>query len=121
VRATLAAARALGRRVVVAFQPHRYTRTRDLLEDFATAFYQADVVLLTAIYAAGEDPIAGITGERLASEIAQHGHKHVDHVGPRSELVPALLKMVRPGDLVLTLGAGDITRTGDELLAALRA
>jgi len=120
VRATLAAARALGRRVVVAFQPHRYTRTRDLMEDFATAFYQADVVLLTSIYAAGEDPIAGVTAERLCSEIGKHGHKHVEFVGPRSELVPVLLETVKSGDLVLTLGAGDITRTGDELLAALR-
>jgi UDP-N-acetylmuramate--alanine ligase len=122
VRATLAGARrAFGRRTVVAFQPHRYTRTHDLMQDFATAFNDADVVLLTGIYAAGEEPIAGVSSKALADAIVAHGHRHVTLVEKRGELAAALKALVQPGDLVITLGAGDITNTGPELLALLQA
>ncbi len=122
VKATLAGARrAFGRRLVVAFQPHRYSRTRDLFEDFCSAFNDADLLFLTDIYAAGEEPIAGATSERLAEAVRAHGHPDVTHVGRRADLLAAMLPRLQPGDIVLTLGAGDITNTGPELLAALEA
>ena len=122
VRATLAGARkAFGRRLVVAFQPHRYTRTHDLFEDFCSAFNDADLVFLTDIYAAGEEPIAGATSEKLAEAVRAHGHPDVTWVGKRTDLLEPMLARLQPGDIVLTLGAGDITYTGPELLAILEA
>jgi UDP-N-acetylmuramate--alanine ligase len=119
IRATLAGAReAFGRRVVVAFQPHRYSRTQSLLPDFATAFNDADVLITTDIYAAGETPIEGVTGEGLAEAVRGHGHRDLSYV-PRAGVAKALASRVRPGDLVLTLGAGDITQVGPELLTLL--
>jgi len=119
VKATLRGAReAFRRRVVCLFQPHRYTRTRDLLGEFATAFNDADVLLLTDIYAAGEEPIPGATSEALAEAIRACGHRNVVLV-PRAELARAATERVRHGDLVLTLGAGDITAVGPELLELL--
>jgi UDP-N-acetylmuramate--alanine ligase len=119
VRATLLGAReAFRRRVVCIFQPHRYTRTRDLLHEFATAFNDADVLLLTDVYAAGEDPIPGATSEALAEAIRACGHRDVTLV-PRAELARAARARARAGDLVLTLGAGDVTQVGPELLALL--
>ena len=122
VKATLAGARrAFGRRVVAVFQPHRFTRTRDLLQDFATAFNDADVLVLTDIYPAGEEPIPGINSAKLAEKIGAFGHRDVRHVGKRQDVPQALLPLLREGDLVLTLGAGDITQLGPELLAAIEA
>ncbi len=119
VRATLQGAHeAFHRRVVFLFQPHRYTRTRDLLPEFSTAFNDADVLLLTDVYAAGEDPIPGATAEALAAAIRACGHRDVTLV-PRADLARAARERVRPGDLVLTLGAGDVTQVGPELLALL--
>jgi UDP-N-acetylmuramate--alanine ligase len=121
VKATLLGAReAFRRRVVCLFQPHRYTRTRDLLAEFATAFNDADVLLLTDIYAAGEEPIAGATSASLAEAIRACGHRDVSLV-PRAELARAARERVRPGDIVLTLGAGDITAVGPELLGLLES
>lgn len=120
VRATLAGARrAFGRRIVAAFQPHRYTRTHDLFEEFCSAFNDADLLFLTSIYAAGEEPIEGVTAERLAEGVRGFGHRDVTYVEKRVDLVKALLPRLQPGDLVLTLGAGDITAVGPDLLAAL--
>ncbi len=119
VRATLLGARdAFHRRIVCAFQPHRYTRTRDLLAEFATAFNDADVLLLTDVYAAGEDPIPGATSEALGAAVRACGHRDVTLV-PRADLARAARARVRAGDLVLTLGAGDVTNVGPELLALL--
>jgi UDP-N-acetylmuramate--alanine ligase len=119
VRATLRGAReAYGRRVVCVFQPHRYTRTRDLLEDFQTAFNDADVLLVSDVYAASEEPIPGVSGASLAAAIRACGHKDVTHV-PRGSLAAAAHARVRPGDVVLTLGAGDVTAVGPELLELL--
>jgi UDP-N-acetylmuramate--alanine ligase len=119
VRATLDGARgAFHRRLVVLFQPHRYTRTRDLFDDFARAFNDADVVLVTDVYAAGEEPIEGFDGRRLAEAIHACGHRDVRYVA-RGELVAQAAALAKEGDLVLTLGAGDITKAGPELLAAL--
>jgi UDP-N-acetylmuramate--alanine ligase len=117
--ATVAAARLHGRRLVVAFQPHRYSRTRDLLADFAPALAGADEVLLTDIYAAGEPPIPGVTAEAMLATFPKAGPR-VAHV-PRGELTAALAAAARPGDLVLCLGAGDVTAVAGELLAALAA
>lgn len=120
IRATLRAAReAYSRRLVVAFQPHRYTRTRDLLEEFTTAFNHAHVLLVTDIYAASERPIEGISGEHLADAIRAHGHHDVRFVGPVAGVAERLSAVVEPGDLVLTLGAGNIWQAGEDLLGRL--
>ena len=114
--ATLKAAASSGRRVVVLYQPHRYSRTEHLLEDFGRAFYSADVVLVTDIYAASEDPIPGIDGERFAESVAQHGHKRVEFVGSVGDGVARLVEIVQSGDLVLTMGAGSVSLAGDDVL-----
>ncbi|HWR97993.1 MAG TPA: UDP-N-acetylmuramate--L-alanine ligase, partial [Candidatus Methanoperedens sp.] len=120
IRATLAAAvRGWDRRVVVAFQPHRYTRSRDLEEEFLTSFDVAALVFVTEIYAAGEDPIQGVSGEWLAHRLHERGRPEVYYVRDKAELPAALAAAVRPGDLVLTLGAGDVWKAGDGLLALL--
>jgi len=122
IQATLAAAKAgFDRRVVVLFQPHRYTRTQKLLREFFTAFYQADVLLVTEIYAAGEPAIPGVSGRRIAEGVARHGHRDVTFVPDKGELAAAALPRLMPGDLVLTLGAGDIVRVGEEILERLQA
>jgi UDP-N-acetylmuramate--alanine ligase len=118
--ATIAAARLHGRRLVVAFQPHRYSRTRDLLADFAPALAGADAVLLTDIYAAGEAPIAGVTSEAMLATFPSTLRARAELVG-RAGLTGALVAATRPGDLVLCLGAGDITAVATELLAGLQA
>jgi UDP-N-acetylmuramate--alanine ligase len=116
--ATIAAARLHGRRLLVAFQPHRYTRTRDLLADFAPALAGADQLFLTDVYAAGESPIAGADARALLATFPTGAPaRHV----PRGQLTAALASASRPGDLVLCLGAGDITAVPGELLAALGA
>jgi UDP-N-acetylmuramate--alanine ligase len=120
VLATLAGARrAFGRRLVVAFQPHRYTRTHDLKREFTTAFNDADVLFVASVYAAGEEPIPGATGEALAEAIRAHGHRDVTYVDKRVDLPAAIAPRLRQGDIVLTLGAGDITQVGPDLLALL--
>ncbi len=120
VEVTLEAAqRAYGQRLVVAFQPHRYTRTRDLFDELTRAFNLADVLFLTGVYAAGEKPIEGADARRLAEAIRAHGHRDVTLVEDRNELAEAISARVQPGDVVITLGAGDITRTGPELLEVL--
>jgi UDP-N-acetylmuramate--alanine ligase len=119
IQATLSAAkRGWQRRLVVLFQPHRYTRTRDLIEEFARAFGEADVLFVTDIYAASEPSIEGISGERLAEAIRAAGHLNVTFVG-KDQLVQSVLPVVQPGDLVVTLGAGDIWKIGPQLLERL--
>lgn len=122
VKATLAAAKigAPGKRIVVLFQPHRYTRTQDLMEEFARAFNNADVLLVTDIYAASENPIEGIDGEVLTERIKSYGHKDAKYVGAVEDAAEVLRENVRAGDLVITLGAGTVYRVGDQLLELLR-
>jgi UDP-N-acetylmuramate--alanine ligase len=121
VKATLLGAReAFHRRVVCVFQPHRYTRTRDLFQEFATAFNDADVLLISDIYAASEDPIPGVTPASLVEAIRARGHRDASYV-PRAELATRARAVVRPGDIVITLGAGDVTNVGPELLKLLEA
>lgn len=121
IRATIEAARTAypGRRLVVAFQPHLYSRTRDFAAEFGSALAKADAVFLTEIYAAREKPIEGVTTALVADALAQEGGR-VEWLGERGALATALARAVRKGDVVLTMGAGDITRTGPELLEKLR-
>src|SRR6266436_4306267 len=122
IKATLSAARvgAPNRRIVVLFQPHRYSRTNDLMDEFASAFNNADVVLVTDIYAASETPIEGINAEVLTGRIKSYGHKNAEYIGGLEGAAESLRSSVREGDLVITLGAGSVHRAGDRLLALLR-
>ncbi|MCI5119680.1 MAG: UDP-N-acetylmuramate--L-alanine ligase [Candidatus Electrothrix sp. AUS4] len=121
IRATLDAIRDgwPDRRLVVVFQPHRYTRTQGLFEEFATAFYRADVLILTDIYAASEQPIEGVTSEALLGAIKQHGQRNAYYHADLSTLPHGLLDFILEGDLVLTLGAGSIVHIGEKLLNLL--
>ena len=123
IRATLAAAKAgFDRRVITVFQPHRYTRTLHLRQEFLTSFYQADVLLVMDIYPAGEAPIEGVHARDLAQGIAAHGHREVIYLdNDRQRIIDVLCEIVRPGDLVLTLGAGDVGSLSDRLLTQLSA
>jgi UDP-N-acetylmuramate--alanine ligase len=122
IAAVLAAARVtLGRRLLVAFQPHRYTRTERLMREFGPAFADADEVVLTDIYAASEDPIPGVTVEALAESVARATGRPVRIVASIDRLASELAAAARPGDAVLTLGAGSIAAVPKRLLAALRA
>jgi UDP-N-acetylmuramate--alanine ligase len=122
LQATLNAAKdGFGRRVVALFQPHRYTRTQALLAEFATAFYQADCLFVTDIYPAGEASIPGVTGRAIAERVAGHGHRDVHFVADKADLAEAVQAVLKPGDMVLTLGAGDIWKVGETLLARLRS
>lgn len=121
IKATLAAAKSgWDKRTIVIFQPHRYTRTKDLMKDFATAFYQADVLILTDIYAAGESPIEGVTGERLYETIKGHGHKEVMFIKNKNEIPDYVFKMLKKDDIVITLGAGDVYKIGGEIVERMR-
>ena len=121
IRATLAAAKAgFDCRIVTVFQPHRYTRTLHLRQEFLTAFNQADALVVMDIYAAGEPAIPGVTAEDLAEGIRSHGHRDVTYLGSdRARIVQHLADTVRSGDLVITLGAGDVSQLGSELLKYL--
>ncbi len=121
IKATLSAAKSgWGRRTVVVFQPHRYSRTRDLFKEFLTAFNQADVLFLTGIYPAGEDPIPGVDVQGLYEGIKGHGHKDVTLVLDKSAILDRLLPRLKPGDMVFTLGAGDVWKTGEALIKRLK-
>jgi UDP-N-acetylmuramate--alanine ligase len=119
IKATLSAAQTSGRRVVVLFQPHRYTRTRDLMDEFSRSFYAADVLLLTDIYPASEEPIEGITGQLLTEEVERFGHRNVQFIGHLSGAVGKIREVATEGDLVLILGAGNVNQVTDELLKSL--
>ena len=120
IMATLRAARTgWQRRIVVVFQPHRYSRTKALFKEFLSAFNDADVLILTEIYAAGEDRIEGVEARALYEGIREHGHKDVTFLENKRKIVDHLLKTLQPGDMVITLGAGDIWQVSDELVKRL--
>jgi UDP-N-acetylmuramate--alanine ligase len=120
ILATLAAARQCGfRRVHVIFQPHRFTRTRDLMDEFVTAFGDADTLCLLDIYPASEKPIAGITADALAKRIAGAGKRSVTYARSTAEAVAAVAALTQPGDMVLTLGAGSVSQLGPLILEKL--
>ena len=122
IRATLDGARLCGfRRIHVLFQPHRYSRTFHLMDEFARSFLQADSVFVMDIYAASEKPIEGVTAEALADRIRQFGHRGVEYVGTIDRGVDALLAAAADGDMVLTLGAGNVWQAGEKVLERLRA
>jgi UDP-N-acetylmuramate--alanine ligase len=122
VKATLAAAKqGWNRRVVVLFQPHRYTRTRDCMGEFAHAFDDADAVFMTEVYPAGEQPIPGVSGAHLAETITSAGHPSVTFIEQKETLPDQVLPFLKSGDLVLTMGAGDIWKAGTGILARLEA
>jgi UDP-N-acetylmuramate--alanine ligase len=116
--ATLAAAReGFGARTLVVFQPHRYSRTQALLEEFGRAFVLSDRVIVTSVYAAGESPLPDVDGAAVADALVRHGHRGVSYE-PRLDRVAGRLKaLVLPGDLVITLGAGDVWKVGETFLA----
>ena len=120
VRATLSAAQGVhAGRIVVVFQPHRYTRTRDCFEEFATAFNDADVLFVTEVYAAGEEKIPGVDAQALTDAIRAHGHRDVRFVAELDDVVTSLPESLAAGDLVITLGAGSVSSLGPRLLARL--
>ena len=121
IKATLGAARQGWKgRVIAFFQPHRYSRTKDLLSEFGTAFHNADCVYVCDIYGAGEDPIENLTGDDVAVAIAGRGHRNVKYVGTKDEGVRKIMEEVAPGDMIMTLGAGDIWRSGEEICRLLK-
>jgi UDP-N-acetylmuramate--alanine ligase len=104
---------------VVVFQPHRYTRTQALFEDFTRAFYESDLLIVLPIYAAGEEKIAGVEGFALFEEIQRHGHKDVIYAESLEAAVSHLKEVLTPNDIMLTLGAGDVWKVGEMLLKEL--
>jgi UDP-N-acetylmuramate--alanine ligase len=119
IRATLETARQCwpDRRIAVVFQPHRYTRTASLFDDFTRAFYRADSLIVLPIYPAGEDPIPGVDGKVLCEKIKEHGHKDVTFKAAFREVIDYLSGRLREGDVVLTLGAGTVWKIGEAFLS----
>jgi UDP-N-acetylmuramate--alanine ligase len=121
IRATLETARLGGyRRILVLFQPHRYTRTQLLMDEFAGAFHQSDQLFLMEIYPASEKPIQGVTAEALAERARAFGHRSVEYVGSMESGIEAIVRAAGEGDLALTLGAGSVSQAGERILNALR-
>jgi len=120
IRATLAAARQCGyRRVHVIFQPHRFTRTRDLMDDFTNAFADADTLCVLDIYPASEKPIEGITSQALVSRLSGAGKRGVTYASSFSDAIASIAEQAQPGDMVLTLGAGSVSQLGGMILEKL--
>jgi UDP-N-acetylmuramate--alanine ligase len=121
IRATLSAARQCGfGKIHVIFQPHRYTRTRDLMDEFATAFEDADTLAVLDVYAASETPIEGITGEVLARRISEKGQRQASYVSSFADAVASVVAAAQPGDMILTLGAGSVSQLGPMILTKLQ-
>ncbi len=121
VQATLSALKSgwPQRRVVAVFQPHLYSRTRDFHDEFGRSFLNADVLVVTEVYPAREEPIQGVTGELIVNDARAFGHKEAHYVQDKQQLPEFLMKIRRPGDIVVTLGAGDISRYGEEFIGLL--
>lgn len=122
VSATLSAIRSgWDRRVVAVFQPHLYTRTRDFYSDFAKAFLDSDVFICTDVYPAREVPIQGVTGQMITDAAEKFGHKNVIYVPDKNQIPDKLLEIVKPGDIVITMGAGDIWKFGEAFINKLKS
>lgn len=120
IQATLKAAKdGFGRRLIVVFQPHRYSRTQRLLHEFTSAFDLADQVIITEIYPAGEAPIVGVSGRQMADGVIGRNGPKVIHVERKEEIAGRVVDLARPGDLVVTMGAGDIWKASDEIVRRL--
>ena len=107
-------------RIIAVFQPHLYSRTRDFYHDFGQSFFNADILIVTEIYPAREKPIEGITGKLVAEEARSLGHKNVQYIADQETLVDTLHRISRPRDMIITMGAGDIWKTGEELIRRLQ-
>jgi UDP-N-acetylmuramate--alanine ligase len=120
IRATLSAAREVwpSRRIVVGYQPHRYSRTHALFQEFVSAFHDADLLFVFDVYPAGEEPIPGASGERLCEAIRDHGHKAVSFAGKAGEAAGRILPRLQPGDIFLTMGAGDVWKLAEGVVSA---
>ncbi len=122
IKAVLSAARQIApKRIAALFQPHRYTRTHGLFNEFVTAFHDADLLYITDIYPAGEKPIENITAESLCNEIRKRGHKTARYVGDLSASIDRVCQDLRSGDMLITLGAGDVTGAGPKILETLKS
>jgi UDP-N-acetylmuramate--alanine ligase len=122
IKATLAGAKSgWRRRVVCVFQPHLYSRTRDFYDEFGRSFFNADMLIVTDVYPAREEPIQGITGELIVNAAREFGHKNVLYVPEKKDVPAVLMKIKQPGDMIITMGAGDIWRYGEEFVTSLRA
>jgi UDP-N-acetylmuramate--alanine ligase len=120
IQATLLAAKeGLDRRTIAVFQPHLYSRTRDFYDDFGKSFFHSDMLLVTDVYPAREQPIAGVSGELVARAAREHGHGKVVYIEDKNKVATYLAAQVQPDDLVITLGAGDVYRIGERLLTLL--
>jgi len=120
IRATFSAARAsFDRKIVAVFQPHRYQRVKHLAEEFSQSFYQTDVLIVTDIYGADEKPIEGVTADKLALAIRENGHRDVTYIADKEQIADYLLNIVKPNDIVITVGAGDVWKVGRQLLDKL--
>lgn len=108
------------RRIIAVFQPHLFSRTRDFYQDFGQAFFNSDILIVTDIYPAREDPIEGVTGELVANAARNFGHRQVQYIPEKENVLHHLKKVVKKGDMVITLGAGDIWKTGEELIKVLK-
>ena len=121
IKVTLAGVKAgWRRRVICVFQPHLYSRTRDFYEDFARSFFNADVLVLTDVYPAREEPIQGVSGDMIAEEARRVGHKHVIYEPDKRNVPGLLMKIKQEGDIIITMGAGDIWRFGEQFIAMLK-
>ena len=121
IKATLAAARqGWDRRVIAVFQPHLYTRTRDFAVDFGVSFKDADVLIVTDIYGAREQPIAGVSGELIVAAAHKAGHPEVTYIADKTQIIPELQRLCQSGDMVITLGAGDIWKTARDFYQHLK-
>ncbi len=121
IRATLAGAKAgWRRRVICVFQPHLYSRTRDFYDEFGRSFFNADILVLTDVYPAREEPIQGVSGELIANAAKEFGHKQVHYVPDKKQVAQFLLKIMQSGDIIITMGAGDIWKYGEEFIAQAR-
>ncbi|MBS1112674.1 MAG: murC, partial [Nitrospirae bacterium] len=108
-------------RLVVLFQPHRYTRTRDLMKEFSVSFSDADMLIVLDIYPAGEHPIEGVHSSILTEKISEAGYHHVIYMEDRGKATDHIIEQVRKGDVVLTLGAGNVWKCGEEILNTLQS
>jgi UDP-N-acetylmuramate--alanine ligase len=123
IQATLAAAKTGSglKRTVVLFQPHRYSRTQDLMENFARSFNNADVLFITDIYAASEEPLEGVTAEILTGKVREFGHKNAHYIGSLEGAAEKICQILQPEDLCITLGAGSVSRASEQILETMKA
>jgi UDP-N-acetylmuramate--alanine ligase len=122
IKATLAGVKAGWRkRVICVFQPHLYSRTRDFYDEFGRSFFNADILVVTDVYPAREEPIQGVSGELIVNAAKEVGHKHVVYLPDKAKVPAFLMEMKQPGDIIITMGAGDIWRFGEEFIGKLKA